>query len=480
MTDKENKGLNFNFMDLTTLGKKNDIGGISLVSNEDAYNLHPEIYAFYQKLLSSINDPALIKSIEIAESQKSTIQKYNDDISEIAKQLKYALKHQATNPEEERQRINRLNILLRSNPLTSSLLIKHTEENLDGKNDNYNPLLGRDQKKKGIKFEGENGVHVILPNKDSEIYKNLRASKSARNKFYIDIKDSKKYIEVKYQLNDVKFDLDLRRINDETLTHEQMDLILEKLKEIHKKDRLIAVRFLENPINNDNYKKSTVFAILDSTTTGGKNPYNLLQIAGAEAITFYSNLEKEINRAEVDNLKDTSDKVEFDDNGVKKKSVSEIYKDYQDDPIFGLESDKITSTDRAVFIGLTYIIRAISLFLLNWGINSNMITNFEKAFILYFTCYISILTIIIILINTENNLFFRLSLYYLDTKNNGPGRIIVHFLMQLGLMPILWLLKVNTNSLEIIDFASGQRIYNIISTYTFFIWVFSSIVALKY
>ena len=109
-----------------------------------------------------------------------------------------------------------------------------------------------------------------------------------------------------------------------------------------------------------------------------------------------------------------------------------------------------------------------------------MVKNFENAFILYFVSYISIFVIIVILVNTENNLFFRMLLYYLDSKNNGWGRIMVHILIQLGLMPIIWMLKISSESLKITDFNTSQRLYNVIADYTFFIWLFSSIIALQY
>lgn len=234
-------------------------------------------------------------------------------------------------------------------------------------------------------------------------------------------------------------------------------------KYIEKVDKtVVGIAFNINRYNLDKdgvilYRKKEV----SFAASGGKR-HDLLQLGG-EAITYYSKLEKELNDAE-----------------INKKDTKEIIKDYEDDPIFGLETEEITKTDRAIFIAVTYVIRAVALFLLNWSINSNMVNNFEKAFILYFVLYISLFLIIVLLVNTENNLFFRMLLYYLDTKNNGWGRIIVHILIQLGLMPVIWLLKVNTDNLKIIDFSSSQRLFNIIADYTFFIWLFSSIIVLQY
>jgi len=233
-------------------------------------------------------------------------------------------------------------------------------------------------------------------------------------------------------------------------THDDADIDIK-----NNKDSIFAVKYKVESLGDDD-------RIFTFYATRGGGYANLLQVAGAEAITFYSNLEKDINNAE-----------------INKKDVNEIFQDYEDDPIFGLDTEKITGTDRAVFIGVTYVIRAVVLFILNWGINTNSVTNFEQAFILYFSCYVAIFLLIVFLINTDN-LFFRLLIYYLDIKNNGYGRIVLHIVIQLGLIPVIWLLKTNTDNLKVGDFNSGQKLMNIISTYTFFIWVFSSIIAFQY
>lgn len=201
----------------------------------------------------------------------------------------------------------------------------------------------------------------------------------------------------------------------------------------------------------------------DNTINDDLRARGLIGGAGDENGTYFSNLEKSINYAE-----------------TAKGPVGKIIKEYEENPVFGTEVDKITPTDRAVFIAMTYIIRGTVLFILNWAINSNMVATFENAFILYFTTYIAVFLIIVLLVNTENNLFFRLLFYYIDGRNNGYGRIALHIFVQLFLMPVIWILKDNSNTMKIDNYSSGRNIYKIISDYTFFIWLFSSLLVLRY
>ena len=544
-------GNKFKYANLMNFGKPKNTG-ISIASDDDAYNLHPGEYGFYMQFMSALNDanPLLIETIfNIIGNSKYTLDRLNNSISEIMKTFKFALKHENNDAERE-ERIKRLNILLRSNPLTSSFYIETDGDKTDTAKDSKGPSSGPSSGPSGGPSGGPSSgpgsgpgsgpsgspadlssthIDVVVPGgpsggpsggpvvpvgtgevvvpgeepgppgvasglvRETEIkashttsattnyllvqsnnieYKHLSFSQLIKR---ADIR--KDDISYTVLLGEIDYTSDLTYFTDTPLPR-PTEIPEREAKAIFtryldKNPKLIAIRF----VNNIEYSKYTEVNILlkkdpvEGSVAGGGaggGRYNLLQVAGAQAITFYSNLEKEINNAELNK------------GNPDAKSIDKIFKDYEDDPIFGLDIHKITSTDRAVFIALTYIIRGVVLFLLNWGINSNMITNFEKAFLLYFTCYISIFIIIVILVNTENNLFFRLSLYYLDSKNNGWSRIILHIFMQLGLIPIIWMLKVNTDSLQITDFATGQRIYNIISTYTFFIWVFSSLIALKY
>jgi hypothetical protein len=118
--------------------------GISIASDDDAYNLHPGEYGFYMQFMSALNDanPLLIETIfNIIGNSKYTLDRLNNSISEIMKTFKFALKHENNDAERE-ERIKRLNILLRSNPLTSSFYIETDGDKTDTAKDSKGPSSG--------------------------------------------------------------------------------------------------------------------------------------------------------------------------------------------------------------------------------------------------------------------------------------------------------------------------------------------------
>jgi hypothetical protein len=196
-----------------------------------------------------------------------------------------------------------------------------------------------------------------------------------------------------------------------------------------------------------------------------KKPKRILKLGGDNR-TYYSRLGDKLEKAIQDN---------------NEEEIEHIVSNYKENPIYGDQVEEVTPTDRAIFIALTYVIRVIALFLLDWGINCNMITVFDHAFLMYFLSYMVIFGVIVLLVNTDNNnLFFRMLLYYVDTQNNGWGRVLVHIFFQASLIPMIWILKDRTSTKVVNDYSSGREIYRIISNYTFFIWLFTSTIALRY
>ena len=475
----------------------------TLVSDENAYNFNPNRYAFYMHFINGLNDPneSLIPSIlNIINTSKLTLRQYAERVNDIMKSLKFAVKKQ----QNEEEHIRKINILLRSNPLTSSYYIKlRKEENKDI------PLVPGVPGAPGAKPApaAAPGAVVAVPAAAPATPSSPAAPGAEGSPAAIEPESSKKikvfeqhlgtyiYVGIPYfehaidpieekltynKLNQTLNDDKLKIIENKKITPPIVEEIYNKLKGKEEDISGIALNKKTNTLDDENnviiYKKATVNVVTHTGGNGNRNRHSLLQLGG-EAITYYSTLNKKLNDLEMGDEKPTSDRLI---NIGKDDKIREVVKDYEDDPIFGVDTEKITPTDRAIFIALTYIIRSISLFLLNWSINSNMVKNFENAFILYFVSYICIFIIIVILVNTENNLFFRMLLYYLDSKNNGWGRILIHILIQLGLMPIIWMLKISSESMKITDFTTSQRLYGVIADYTFFIWLFSSIIALQY
>ena len=172
------------------------------------------------------------------------------------------------------------------------------------------------------------------------------------------------------------------------------------------------------------------------------------------------------------------------DGATREDDLNNLVEEIKEDPIYGEEIDKITITDRVVFIVITYIIRAISLFLIDWALNSTMVTNIKTTFMLYVITYISIFLIWVLLVNSSNEpngLFIRMLFYYVDTKANSYMRIIIHLLIQVALLPIMILIKTKTSSDDIQPtFEDRRKISQVLTNLSLFSWLITSIVALQY
>jgi len=158
----------------------------------------------------------------------------------------------------------------------------------------------------------------------------------------------------------------------------------------------------------------------------------------------------------------------------------------------------ITREDKILFIIITFIIRLICIKLVEWSINTNYSTNFINSYILYTIIYLIILFIILCIVNITYNYninsviygstgFSTLanSLYYFyiipGASFSRNNRLFIHsiLLIMFSLIPIG--LKSNNDDNEIdYDYTEKRKTINMISNYTFAVWIFTSIIAMNY
>jgi hypothetical protein len=159
----------------------------------------------------------------------------------------------------------------------------------------------------------------------------------------------------------------------------------------------------------------------------------------------------------------------------------------------------VTREDKILFIIITFIIRLISIKLVEWSINMNYSNNFINSYILYTIIYLTILFIIFCIVNITYNYninsvmygttgFSTLanSLYYFyiipGASFSRNNRLFIHsiLLIVFSLIPIG--LKSNNNDNNDIDYDYNEKrkTINMISNYTFAVWIFSSIIAMNY
>lgn len=159
----------------------------------------------------------------------------------------------------------------------------------------------------------------------------------------------------------------------------------------------------------------------------------------------------------------------------------EVYKEYKNDVMISPEYEKITFTDRLVFITMTFVIRGLSLFVVQWALNSFMVKNFNQALMLYIATYVGLFSLWVMLTNAADGVYlFKLMFYYVSVTPHGYGRIILHVLLQLMMLPIPSIINSNKTKDIPYTFEESRRIYKTIASFTLFMWLFTTLVAVKY
>lgn len=158
----------------------------------------------------------------------------------------------------------------------------------------------------------------------------------------------------------------------------------------------------------------------------------------------------------------------------------EIINEYKNHAFLAPEKEQITMTDRTVFIAMTYVLRGLSMFVVQWALNSYMVKNFDQAFMLYIVTYLGLFLLWTFLTNAAGDIYlFRMLFYYVSVTPHGYGRIIVHVLLQLLLLPIPSIIN-NKKQQVPYSFEESRRIYAAISRFTMLMWLLGVLVAVKY
>ena len=174
-----------------------------------------------------------------------------------------------------------------------------------------------------------------------------------------------------------------------------------------------------------------------------------------------------------------------------KQALIKAVDDFDNNPINPLDILSIKNDDRIVFIAITFIIRYVSLLLVNWCVEIDIIKSFNHAFILFTFIYIIIFWLIVMIINVnispelsgESSIIGKVQsvLYYFHFRINDIGRLLVHTLLILLLLLIPIIVK-SENKINDDPLTYDERIklYNTLSLFTIFMWLFTSLIATKY
>ena len=216
----------------------------------------------------------------------------------------------------------------------------------------------------------------------------------------------------------------------------------------------------------------------------------------------------------------------YNENNNKLKNINDIINEYYDNPssenekkakgeLTNFDNDpdnplkelELKFDDRIIFIMSTFFIRYVSILLVQWAIDINIIKSFHEGFLYYALIYIFIFWFIVFFINIDNTTqvdymnfdnfmnSIRSIFYYYYMGTNGVTRLIAHSILisVMIFIPIILNIK-NTNKSEssmsnddelntddkIIDYDERKHLIKSLSLFTIYIWILTSIIATKF
>ena len=303
-------------------------------------------------------------------------------------------------------------------------------------------------------------------------------------------------------------------LNDKAM---KFNNILKKFYEnLDENDRNIVINNIKKTLKNKyNYNDDTIDKIistmkmsggavldeiLDGTLNKGPEPMK-------NFLNKIENIAPELTTKSIDNIDDLiitkDEQTKINNKNARSKSemikkLRPIYNKYKDD--VNPEKLKITIIDRVIFITITFIIRYITLMIIDWGLSTNLINNFYRAFLYYCFIYLLFFIFIVMLVNvivhyplmelyssmkiiSIPNLF-----YYFYIYTNGYMRLLIHIFLIIIILFIPYI--INIDKINFIkseekksnisyDYDKKKKILDAISLFSFIIWILTSIIASK-
>ena len=177
---------------------------------------------------------------------------------------------------------------------------------------------------------------------------------------------------------------------------------------------------------------------------------------------------------------------------------------FENNPRNPLEALELRFGDRLMFIIVTFFIRYVTISIIQRGIDINLIPSFYEAFIYYGCIYIIFFWFIVFFVNIENNYtvdylningimsYIRSLFYYFYMGTNGISRLLIHsfIIILIIIIPIILNIKnkvvedpINDDQLDkkpLLTLEERTKLSKLLSTFTLFIWILTSIIATKF
>lgn len=204
---------------------------------------------------------------------------------------------------------------------------------------------------------------------------------------------------------------------------------------------------------------------------------------------------------------DTYNTFSVEDREDNKEAILKKIKDFENDPQNPLEELEITLDDRIVFIIATFFIRYITLLMVQWCIDINIIKSFYEGFIYYAIIYIILFWFVVLFINIDNSYdvkymnfngiinSIRSLFFYFYMGTNGISRLLIHtsLIILLIVIPIILNIKKKPEfkdeandddetfaTVKLLNYDERKQLSKTLTLFTMFIWLFTSIIATKF
>ena len=201
-------------------------------------------------------------------------------------------------------------------------------------------------------------------------------------------------------------------------------------------------------------------------------------------------------------LVDIGERIDkFNDGDLNTTDIKSDIKNFENDPDNPLKELEITFDDRLVFIFSTFFIRYITLVLVKWSIDINIIKTFEEGFYYYAGIYLTIFWFIVLFVNIDNSTqidymnfddfmnSIRSVFYYYYMGTNGITRLFIHSALIVILLMIPVILNIRKkndfdedeeNTSNILNYEERKKLIKSLSLFTIYIWILTSIIATKF
>jgi hypothetical protein len=235
---------------------------------------------------------------------------------------------------------------------------------------------------------------------------------------------------------------------------------------------------LKEALENINFEDDTT----ETVGNNAKRQFNELKANIKEFINKPINIEKDDTKLLDDEYIDVLKK--FNINEIKTNSYEELRKNlYRIKNSEYFEDIKITNEDIYTFIATTYILRVISLYIVLWFIQIEIIKDVESVIVTYILTYILLFILIYTFVNLSDNKLDtpKSYLYYFYSRVNfSYTRFIVHLGLLFLLIIIPFIIRTvdkESSTYKNITDTEKRYLYTFITNMSTIVWVVLSIIA---